>query len=68
LQNWNKESFVGYMRVSSSDQSLKLQRDALHQAGCLNIFEDFAKYNATMQRYGLIRLRKTLQAGDTLVV
>ena len=68
MQNLSNESFIGYTRVSNSDQSLKLQRDALHQAGCLNIFEDFAKYNATMQRHGLIRLRKTLQPGDTLVV
>lgn len=68
LKPSTNNTLVGYARVSSSEQSLALQREALYQAGCLNICEDFAKYNATIQRNGLIRLRNTLRRGDTLVI
>lgn len=68
LRTSNTNTLIGYVRVSSSEQSLDLQRDALYQSGCLDICEDFAKYNATIQRIGLIRLRNTLRSGDTLVI
>ena len=31
---------VGYVRVSTSDQRLDLQKDALVSAGCERVFED----------------------------
>lgn len=31
---------IGYMRVSTAEQSLDLQRDALEKAGCRKIYED----------------------------
>ena len=31
---------IGYARVSTDDQNLDLQRDALHLAGCEKVYED----------------------------
>ena len=32
--------YVGYTRVSTTEQTLDLQKDALRGAGCIEIFED----------------------------
>ena len=58
---------IGYARVSTEDQYLDLQRDALQQAGCGVIYEEAASgKNAT--RPELEQCRKALRSGDTLVV
>lgn len=58
---------IGYARVSTDDQNLDLQRDALKQAGCALIYEEAASGKNT-ERPELEQCRKALRAGDTLVV
>ncbi|QJR82599.1 recombinase family protein [Alteromonas pelagimontana] len=58
---------VGYARVSTDDQNLNLQRDALDQAGCEQVFEDQLS-GARAERPGLHQALQYARAGDTLVV
>ncbi len=59
--------FIGYARVSTDDQNLDLQRDALNGAGCNQIFEDQIS-GAKTDRPGLKEALKYARAGDILVV
>ena len=59
--------FVGYARVSTPDQNLTLQLDALKQAGCEKIFEDTASGSRT-SRPGLDAALAYMREGDTLTV
>jgi len=58
---------IGYARVSTSDQNLDLQQDALKQAGCERIIVDEIT-GSVAKRPGLDKVRELLRAGDTLVV
>jgi len=58
---------IGYARVSTDDQNLDLQRDALKQAGCNVVYEEAASGKNAI-RSELEQCRKALRAGDTLVV
>jgi len=57
---------VGYARVSTHDQNLDLQLDALHKAGCEKIFTD--KMSGAKARPGLDDALSFLRSGDALVV
>lgn len=58
---------IGYARVSTDDQNLDLQRDALAHAGCSMIYEETAS-GKSAGRPELEQCRKALRPGDTLVV
>ena len=58
---------IGYARVSTDDQNLDLQRDALTRSGCASIYEETASGKASL-RIELEHCRKALRSGDTLVV
>ena len=59
--------FVGYARVSTVDQNLDLQQDALLAVKCERIFTDTAS-GAKAQRPGLTEALQCCRPGDTLVV
>lgn len=58
---------IGYMRVSTGEQNLDLQRDALDRAGCDRVFDDVCSGRAT-ERAGLDKAVDIMRDGDTLVV
>src|SRR6266550_1181043 len=57
----------GYARISTGDQTLHLQEDALRQAGCERLLTDTAS-GAKADRPGLAKLLEQLRSGDALVV
>ena len=58
---------IGYARVSTDDQNLDLQRDALEKVGCEQIYTD-QQSGASTERLGLAGVLETARRGDTLVV
>lgn len=58
---------IGYARVSTNDQNLDMQRDALKAAGCSVIYEETASGKGST-RPELEQCRKALRQGDTLIV
>lgn len=58
---------IGYARVSTHEQTLDLQRDALTKAGCEQIFTDTVS-GAQVERAGLAKAIQFVRPGDTLVV
>ena len=59
---------IGYARVSISDKTLALQRDALKAAGCKRIFIDKGVSSTHAERPGLRKALAVLKPGDTLIV
>jgi DNA invertase Pin-like site-specific DNA recombinase len=58
---------IGYARVSTQDQTLNLQKDALEKLGCTKIFTDTAS-GTKSERKGLDEALEYVREGDTLVV
>ena len=62
-----KGEFIGYARVSTADQVLTLQTDALQKLGCLHIYSETVS-GAAKKRPELDKAINELRPGDTLVV
>src|SRR5437773_9356611 len=58
---------IGYARVSTQDQTLNLQKDALENIGCSKIFTDTIS-GSTTERKGLDAALAYVREGDSLVV
>jgi len=59
---------IGYARVSTVDQKLHMQLDALKAVNCDNIYQDHGVSGAKASRPGLDKLLANIQPGDTVVV
>src|SRR3712207_9559512 len=59
---------IGHARISTQDQTLTLQQDALEKAGCDRIFSDRVSSGTKAERKGLSEALSHLRSGDTLVV
>jgi DNA invertase Pin-like site-specific DNA recombinase len=59
---------VGYARVSSTDQDLSIQHDALHNAGCEKVFAEKKSGRRADDRPALHEALDFARAGDTLIV
>ena len=58
----------GYARVSTEDQNLDLQTNALKEAGCEVIYSDHGVSGAKGERHELSRLLADLESGDHVIV
>jgi len=59
--------YIGYARVSTDDQNLAIQIQALEQAGCQRIFQEKLT-GAHRQRPELVRMLEQLREGDAVVI
>lgn len=59
---------IGYARVSTEEQNLDLQIQALEAVGCARIFGDRGTSGAVRERPGLAKALSRTKAGDVLVV
>ena len=61
-------TLIGYARVSTTDQDLTIQREALQAAGCTLVREEKASGTSTAGRPELAAILAFIRKGDTLVV
>jgi len=61
-------AIIGYARVSTEEQNLDLQIDALKAVGCDQIFKDHGISAIAKKRLGFDQAMQTLKDGDTFVI
>lgn len=59
---------IGYARVSTAEQNLNLQIDALTTAGCYEVYTDHGGTGRTMSRPELESCLRAIRPGDTLTI
>ena len=59
---------IGYARISTSEQNIDLQMDALKKEGCESIYQDIGISGSKSERQGLADALKTVRSGDSLIV
>lgn len=59
---------IGYARVSTQDQNLDMQLDALNAYGCTRIYEDKQSGKNALSRPALQRMLEVVREGDTVIV
>ena len=64
----NPHMKIGYARISTDEQSIDLQRDALMKAGCAEVFEDRGVSGTAVRRPGLEAALARIESGDVLTV
>src|SRR6185503_6428104 len=60
-------TLIGYARVSTGDQSMDLQKDALRKAGCIDIYEETVS-GARVARTELAAALRACREGDSLLI
>lgn len=68
LTNNSSAQVIGYARVSTDEQHLDLQLDALTEAGCTRIFTDQGISATAKKREGFDKALRLLGAGDVFVI
>lgn len=68
MRNYGLGKLIGYARVSTKDQELRLQIDELRKVGCWNIYEEHASASKGRTRPQLELALIDLRPGDTLIV
>jgi hypothetical protein len=64
---YDERMLIGYARVSTHEQNLSLQLDALKKAGCRKVFDDKTS-GARSERPGLKAALEYVREGETLLV
>jgi DNA invertase Pin-like site-specific DNA recombinase len=59
---------IGYAQVSTDEQNLGLQCDALEAAGCAVIYQDEGISGIVIEREGLSQALASIGVGDILVI
>jgi DNA invertase Pin-like site-specific DNA recombinase len=68
VQKKTTGKLIGYARVSTEDQELRLQLDALEKAGCWNVYKEYASASKGRRRQELDLALLDLRPGDVFIV